>query len=67
MKINDVTPFRDNEHFSFCYNEKELKDIQDQISGLQNSVALLRKDIPTIILQLLLEEKSLDKSIHSKC
>jgi len=43
MTITDILPYTDNKHSFSCYQcEKELKD---QVTCLQKSVANLRKDL----------------------
>jgi len=52
----DIIPLRDNKHYSYCDHD-ELKELKDQITCLQISVANLRIDIPELVVKRIQERK----------
>jgi len=49
MATNDLIPYEENKHYCICYqSESELKELKDQISCLQRSVATFRNYIPEL-------------------
>ena len=45
----DILQLRDNKHYCNCAHNNELKELKDQLTCLQISVANLRKDIPELV------------------
>ena len=56
MAITDIIPLRDNKHYCYC-DHNEFKEVKDQITCLQKSVANLRKDIPELVGKKVMEMK----------
>jgi hypothetical protein len=59
MTITDIISLRDNKHYCYC-DHNELKEVKDQITCLQKSVANLRKDIPELVAKKIIEMKQKD-------
>ena len=55
MTITDILPLRDNKYYCSCEHTNELKELKDQITCLQISVANLRKDIPELVAKRIQE------------
>jgi hypothetical protein len=56
MTITDIIPLRDNKHYCYC-DHNELKELKEQITCLQKSVANLRKDLPALIIEICQKRK----------
>ena len=57
MTITDITPLRDNKYYCYCEHTNELKELKDQITCLQKSVAKLRKHLPVLIIEICQKRK----------
>jgi hypothetical protein len=57
MTITDIIPLRDNKYYCYCEHKNELRELKDQMTCLQKSVANLRKDLPTLIIDVTQKRK----------
>ena len=62
MEYNSFKPYK----FSSCDHAKQLDILHKEIKSLQESVANLRKDIPAILLQMLIEAEAEGEAIRSR-
>lgn len=62
MEYNSFKPYK----FSSCDHAKQLDILHKEIKSLQEFVANLRKDIPAILLQMLIEAEAEGEAIRSR-